>query len=469
MNNNHEGLKRSLGVRQMRLLALGSTIGVGLFLGSASAIKVAGPSILLAYLVAGVMTFFILRALGEMAIQHPVTGSFAAYASLYVNPFLGYLVGWGYWFYWTIIAIAEVTAVGIYMQYWFPGSGQWIWAFSAIAVMGTVNLFTARVFGEFEFWFALIKVATILVMIGLGLFVIIFGFPGEWAPVGLSNLTTDRRLLSSRARRMSALDADGRLRLCRRGNDRHRRRRGRKPADHDPHGDQFLRLAHRYLLCRRAVRHPCDLPLEHGSASTAVPLCKPFSAWASRRRQELINFVVVTAALSSCNGGIFSSGRILHTLAGRPPGTRMVRPHRAKRHSDPRHAHDGRLPLPWRGAELFHATQAFEYLTAAVTFIGISDLAQHHLHACRFRRRLAEKGKSIPTFSVPFWPFSSLIAAAFLIGVIGILVAAPETGVPVLIGLLLLCLIAASFRLTPGRREEGAQIAATPPSAPTML
>jgi len=99
MQTNPEGFRRSLGVRQMRLLALGSTIGVGLFLGSASAIKLAGPSILLAYLIAGIMTFFILRALGEMAVHHPVTGSFAAYASYYVSPFLGYLVGWGYWFY----------------------------------------------------------------------------------------------------------------------------------------------------------------------------------------------------------------------------------------------------------------------------------------------------------------------------------------------------------------------------------
>ena len=96
-------------------MALGSTIGVGLFLGSSTAIKIAGPSILLSYFIAGIVAFIVLRALGEMAVHEPVAGSFAAYASSYVSPLAGYMVGWGYWTYWILVGIAEVTAVGIYM------------------------------------------------------------------------------------------------------------------------------------------------------------------------------------------------------------------------------------------------------------------------------------------------------------------------------------------------------------------
>ncbi len=465
MNSEHE-FKRSLGVRQMRLLALGSTIGVGLFLGSASAIKVAGPSILLAYLVAGVMTFFILRALGEMAIHHPVTGSFAAYASHYVSPFLGYLVGWGYWFYWTIIAIAEVTAVGIYMQYWFPGSGQWIWAFSAIAIMGVVNLFTPRVFGEFEFWFALIKVATILVMIGLGLFVIVFGFPGEWAPVGVSNLTNVGGFfpaglagcLLSMQMVVYAYVGVEMIGIA---------------AGEAENPQTTIPMAINSFVWRIVIFYVGALFVIlaifpwNRIGLDGSPFVQVFQRMGLDKAAGFVNFVVVTAALSSCNGGIFSSGRILYTLAEArqaPAWFSRIAPN-----GIPIRAMLMTVAFLFLGAGLnyFTPSQAFEYLTAAVTFIGILiwlSIIYTHL---RFRRRLAEEGLSIPAFRAPFWPFSSLIAAAFLVGVIVILVAAQETRVPVLIGLLLLCVIAAGFRFTPGRRAE-ARIAATP-SAPTIL
>jgi AAT family amino acid transporter len=165
-----------------QLMALGSTIGVGLFLGSASAINSRALYLTRLYRCRRhelLDTAGIGRD-GRLSSCHRLL---CVLCNKLREPILGYLVGWGYWFYWTIIAIAEVTAVGIYMQFWLPGSPQWIWAFASIAIMGVVNLFTAKVFGEFELWFALIKVVTILIMIALGLFVIIFGFPGEWTPV----------------------------------------------------------------------------------------------------------------------------------------------------------------------------------------------------------------------------------------------------------------------------------------------
>jgi amino acid transporter, AAT family len=444
----HEaGFRRSLGVRQMRLLALGSTIGVGLFLGSASAIKQAGPSILLAYLIAGVMTFFILRALGEMAIYHPVTGSFAAYATQYVSPFLGYLVGWGYWFYWTIIAIAEVTAVGIYMQYWFPGSGQWIWAFGAIAIMGTVNLFTARVFGEFEFWFSLIKVATILIMIAVGFFVILFGFPGEWKPTGLSNLTGIGGFfptgvvgcLLSMQMVIYAYVGVEMIGIA---------------AGEAENPQTTIPMAINSFVWRIIIFYVGALfvilaifPWNRIGVDGS-PFVQVFQRMGLEKAAGVINFVVVTAALSSCNGGIYSSGRILHTLA---------------------HAHQapgwfGRLApngIPVRamlttvaflflgaGLNYFTPKEAFEYLTAAVTFIGILIWLSILYTHVRFRRRLRERGEALPHFQSPFWPFSSLVAAAFLIGVIGILFSVPDTRTPALLGLGLLGVIAAGYRFT---------------------
>lgn len=453
MQTDHEGFKRSLGVRQMRLLALGSTIGVGLFLGSASAIKLAGPSILLAYLVAGVMTFFILRALGEMAVHHPVTGSFAAYATHYVSPFMGYLVGWGYWFYWTIIAIAEVTAVGIYMQYWFPGSSQWIWAFSAIAIMGTVNLFTARVFGEFEFWFALIKVAAILIMIALGLFVITLGFPGEWKPVGLSNLTQIGGFfpagvagcLLSMQMVIYAYVGVEMIGIA---------------AGEAENPQSTIPMAINSFVWRIIIFYVGALFVIlaifpwNRIGIDGSPFVQVFQRMGLDKAAGIVNFVVVTAALSSCNGGIFSSGRILHTLAQAhqaPTWFNAISPN-----GIPVRAMLTTVAFLFLGAGLnyFTPSEAFEYLTSAVTFIGILIWLGILYTHMRFRRRLRETGEA-SHFEAPFWPLSSLLAAAFLIGVIIILIGGPNTRTPVLIGVLLLGLIALGYRLTPGQRNKG--------------
>ena len=452
MQEHQEGFRRTLGVRQMQLMALGSTIGVGLFLGSASAIKVAGPSILLAYILAGTMTFFILRALGEMAVYHPVTGSFAAYATNYASPFLGYLVGWGYWFYWTIIAIAEVTAVGIYMQFWFPHSPQWIWAFSSIAMMGVVNLFTARVFGEFEFWFALIKVITILIMIALGLLVIIFGFPGEWTPVGLGNLTQIGGffpggfagcLLSMQmvvyayvGVEMIGITAG----------------EAENPETTIPMAiDSFIwRIIIFYVGALFVILaiFPWNRIGVDGS-----PFVQVFERMGLERAAGVINFVVVTAALSSCNGGIFSSGRILYTLAQTGHAPKLFG--KIAPNGIPMYAMFLTVGFLFIGAGLnyFAPAQAFEYLTAAVTFIGILVWLSILYTHTKFRRMLAREGKAIPQFNLPFWPYTSLLAASFLICVILILITVADTRVPVLIGLALLSVIAICYRFAPAQRN----------------
>jgi AAT family amino acid transporter len=449
----HGDFKRTLGVRQMRLLALGSTIGVGLFLGSASAIKVAGPSILLAYLVAGLMTFIILRALGEMAVYKPVTGSFAAYATEYVNPLVGYVVGWGYWFYWSIIAIAEVTAVGIYMQHWFPGSSQWIWAFSAIVMMGTINLLTARVFGEFEFWFALIKVIAILAMIALGLFVIVFGFPGEWAPVGLSNLTEIGGFfpagitgcLLSLQMVVYAYVGVEMIGIA---------------AGEAENPQTTIPMAINSFVWRIILFYVGALfvilaifPWNKVGVDGS-PFVQVFQRMGLEKAAGVINFVVVTAALSSCNGGIFSSGRILHTLAQSeqaPTWFKHIAPN-----GIPIRAMMMTVVFLFLGAGLnyFHPSEAFEYLTAAVTFIGILIwLCIIYTHGC-FRRRLAERGEAIPHFHALLWPASSFVVALFLVGVIVILATSNHTQIPVVIGVVLLGLISLGYRLTPGQKKR---------------
>ncbi len=183
-----EQLHRGLGDRHVQMIALGGAIGVGLFYGSAATIKLTGPSVVLSYLIGGFIIFAIMRALGEMAVAEPVSGSFSSYANRYLGRFGGFFTGWTYWFLWVVVGMAEISAFGIYVQYWLPGIPQWISAFFALGVMTVVNLVNVKAYGEFEFWFALIKVVAIIGMIIAGAAIILFGVGNAGHAVGFSNL-----------------------------------------------------------------------------------------------------------------------------------------------------------------------------------------------------------------------------------------------------------------------------------------
>lgn len=141
-------LSRGLNVRHIRFMALGSAIGTGLFYGSAEAIQAAGPAVLIAYMIAGAAVFMVMRSLGEMAVRHPVAGSFSQYAGRYLGPFWGFATGWTYVFEMAIVALADITAFGIYMGFWFPQVDRWVWIAAVILILTAVNLTSVKVFGE---------------------------------------------------------------------------------------------------------------------------------------------------------------------------------------------------------------------------------------------------------------------------------------------------------------------------------
>ena len=147
-------MRRGLNARHIRFMALGSAIGTGLFYGSAAAIQRAGPSVLLAYLIAGAAVYLMMRALGEMAVRTPVAGSFGHYANHYLGRFAGFLTGWTYVFSMLMVCLADVTAFGIYMGLWFPDTPRWVWVLGIVFVIAAINLCNVRVFGELEFWLA---------------------------------------------------------------------------------------------------------------------------------------------------------------------------------------------------------------------------------------------------------------------------------------------------------------------------
>ncbi len=413
MQTEHSGLKRHLKARHIRLMALGSAIGVGLFLGSASAIQIAGPSILLGYFIAGIVGFIVLRALGEMAVHEPVAGSFAAYANTYIGPLAGYMVGWGYWTYWLVVGIAEVTAVGIYMGIWFPETPQWIWALSSIVIMGLINLIAVKVFGEFEFWFALIKVVAIIAMIALGCSVIFFGFTNDWTPIGLDNLWIHGGFFPNGFSGMllslqMVLFAYVGIEMIGLSAGEAENPRKTIPMAIDSLAWRILIFYMGAIFVILAI-FPWNQIGQQGS-----PFVVMFERIGLREAAGLINFVVITAALSSCNAGIFSGGRLLYALSvnGYAPSPFA----RLSDYGVPHRAVMTTVGVCMSGVALnyFVPDKAFQYMMAAVTFIGLMVWISILITQIQFRRSLSTEQSAQLAYKTPWWPYSSWFALAFI-------------------------------------------------------
>ncbi len=168
------GLRRVLKARHVSMIAIGGAIGTGLFLASGATIAQAGPGgALLVYAVVGLMVYFLMTSLGEMATAMPVSGSFSTYGAMYVDPGYGFALGWNYWYNWAITVAVDLVAAQLVMAYWFPDVPGWIWSAGFLTLTFSLNALSTRVFGEAEYWFALIKVVTVIVFIGTGVLMLL--------------------------------------------------------------------------------------------------------------------------------------------------------------------------------------------------------------------------------------------------------------------------------------------------------
>ena len=187
--NKNKELKRGLSNRHIQLIAIGGAVGTGLFLGIGRAAILAGPSVILGYAIAGIFAFFILRQLGEMVVDEPVSGSFSYFANKYWGPFAGFASGWNYWILYILVSMAELTAIGVYVQFWWPEIPLWVSSLFFFIVINALNLTSVKVYGETEFWFSIIKVSAIIAMIIFGGYLLISGAEGDHATV--QNLVND--------------------------------------------------------------------------------------------------------------------------------------------------------------------------------------------------------------------------------------------------------------------------------------
>lgn len=313
-HSNGTELKRTLTSAQMEMIALGGTIGVGLFMGSQSTIKWTGPSVLLAYAFVGIVLYSVMRALGEMIYLRPGTGSFADYATHYINPLAGYLTKWSNVFQFIVVGISEVIAATQYLNFWWPHMPNWIAGVVAIVTLTLANLASAKAYGRLEFWFAMIKVVTIVFMIILGLLVICVGLGNHWQPMGISNLWKHggfftggfKGFMFSLSIIVGSYQGIELLGIT---------------AGEASHPQDAIVKAVRSIIWRILIFYIGAIfvivaiyPWNQLN-SVGSPFVETFTKVGITGAASIINFVVLTAALSGCNSGIYSASRMLYKLS----------------------------------------------------------------------------------------------------------------------------------------------------------
>src|SRR5581483_1671455 len=310
-----ESLQRRLTERQLSMIAIGGAIGVGLFLGSGVTIRLAGPGVLITYVAGAVVAGILACAVAEMAVVHPVAGSFGIYAEKYLSPWSGFAVRATYGIVQIIAIGAEVTAVGIYFAYWFPAVPQWIWVLAVSAGLVAVNSMQVGRFGEFEYWFALIKVVAIVAFILLG-FALVAGI-GPWPAIGLRNLTAHGGFLPNGwsgvwlALTLGITSYMGVEVIAVTAGE------AQQPEKSIPRAMRtiVLRLILFYILALFISLAVSPWNATAGAGLSGSPFVRTFAAVGIPFAASIMIAVVITAALSSANTNLYLSTRMLFSLA----------------------------------------------------------------------------------------------------------------------------------------------------------
>ncbi|WP_100524468.1 amino acid permease [Mycobacteroides abscessus] len=448
MNSAPDTLTRGLSARHIRFIALGSAIGTGLFYGSAEAIRQAGPSVLVAYLLGGAVIYIVLRSLGEMAVRRPVAGSFGEYATQYLGPLAGFLTGWTYALEMVVVCLADVTAFGVYMGFWFPGVPRWVWVFSIIFFIGAINLLSVKVFGEVEFWLSLVKVLAIVAMIAGGIAILLWGSStGREEQRGIANLWNDggffpHGLAGFVGSFMIVMFAFGGTEII-----GITAGEAKDPARTIPRAVNTVpvRIILFYVLTLAVIM---ALYPWRSIDSNSSPFVQIFEGLGFTSAATVLNLVVVTAALSAINSDIFAAGRMIYGMAQRGQAPAVMR--RVSRNG-----------VPWMtvvvmtvallvGVVLNYAIEerVFVIIASVATFATIFVWLMILLAHFRFRAQQHHGEASVADFPVPGWPYLQVFATGFLMFVVLLLGFGADTRVALIVGAAWLLVLVGAFAMS---------------------
>lgn len=443
MSNQQQGnLKHGLSNRHIQLIALGGAIGTGLFLGISQSIKLAGPSVILGYAIAGFIAFLMMRQLGEMVVQEPVSGSFSHFAYKYWGPFAGFMSGWNYWVLNILVCMAELSAIGLYIQYWWPEIPTWASALAFFLLINGINLLHVKLFGEMEFWFSIIKILAILAMIAFGSYLLATGTAGPqasisnlWAlggffPYGIKGLVMAMAVI---------IFAFGGIELF-----------GITAAEaRDP--DKTLPKAVNQIIYRILIFYIATLFILFAlfpwnqMANGGSPFVMVFASLDSQGVATMLNFVILTAAVSVYNGTSYCSSRMLLGLAQQGNAPQFLK--KINKNGIPTNAVLISAFVTVLCVLLNYAfpEKAFGLLmmlVVAAIVINWVVISWTHL---KFRKTMQAQGVTSKFPSIAY-PFSNYLCITFMLGILVVMSLTPDMRIAVMmIPAWILCLMFAYF------------------------
>ncbi|KAF1300932.1 MULTISPECIES: amino acid permease [Enterococcus] len=423
-------LERGLKNRHVQLISIGGAIGTGLFLGSGKSIQLAGPSILFAYMITGGICFLIMRALGELLLSNVENHSFLDFVAEYLGKKWAFITGWTYWFCWISIAMADLTAMGLYVQYWFPTIPQWLPEIIALALLLSLNLIAVSLFGELEFWFALIKVVAIIALIAIGGYMIVTRFQTSAGPVQVSNLWSHGGwfpkggkgfILSFQMVTFAFVGIE--LVGLVAGETENPKKVLPEAINNIP-----IRIILFYLGSLFAIMaiYPWN-----SLATNESPFVEVFSEIGITVAATVINVVVLSAAASACNSAIYSTGRMLLSLA--QEGSAPKNFTKLTTHKVPGKALFFSALVIFVAVVLnfFMPDQVFTVVTSIATTCFLFVWGVLVFTHMKYRRSMI--GKKNHSFKMPFYPLSNILIFAFLLFVFVVLLLSPETRLAALV------------------------------------
>ncbi|MEQ1142319.1 amino acid permease [Acinetobacter soli] len=436
-------LKQGLSNRHIQLIALGGAVGTGLFLGISQTIKLAGPSVLLGYAIAGIIAFLIMRHLGEMVVEEPVSGSFSYFANKYWGPMAGFMSGWNYWVLYVLVSMAELSAIGTFVQFWLPELPTWITALFFFIAINAINLINVRFFGESEFLFSCIKIIAILSMIFFGLYLLISGDAGPQAsvanlwqfggffPNGIEGFIMSLAII---------MFAFGGLELI-----------GITAAE-TKNPSKTIPKAVNQIVYRILIFYIgaigvllCLFPWNQ-LAQGGSPFVLIFQSLNSHGVANVLNFVVLVAAISVYNSCIYCNSRMLHGLAMQGNAPRVLQ--RVNRRGIPVYAAGVSASITALCVLINYLMpgKAFQFLMMLVVAALVVNWLMISWTHLKFRKAMQQRHHQT-TFQSIMSPWSNYLTIAFIFGILIIMSITPDMRLAVMLVPIWLIVLAVVYQL----------------------
>jgi len=419
LNSHDTGYHKAMGNRQVQMIAIGGAIGTGLFLGAGARLQLAGPALALVYLVCGIFSFFILRALGELVLHRPSSGSFVSYAREFLGEKASYVAGWMYFVNWAMTGIVDITAVALYMHYWgaFGDVPQWVFALGALAIVGTMNMIGVKWFAEMEFWFALVKVLAIVIFLIVGVVFLGTGKPLDGNATGFHLITDNgglfpHGLMAALVLVQGVVFAFASIELV-----------GTAAGEcKDP--KTMLPKAINSVIWRIGLFYVGSvvllvllLPWNAYQAGQS-PFVTFFSKLGVPYVGSIMNNGVLSAALSSLNSGLYSTGRILRSMSMGGSAPQFM-------------SKMSKQQVPYAGIlvtvavyivgvvlNYYVPSQVFEIVLNVASLGIISSWGFIVVCQMRLRKAIKEGKAEDVSFKLPWAPFTSWLTLLFLLSVL---------------------------------------------------